>query len=66
MDNGDNHMKQLKSFSLTAVLMAASTTAVSHPGHESIGDGLHVEYLFATGIVVAAAFSAWKVIKQRC
>jgi len=58
-------MKIFKSFSLTAALIAAPTTAFAHPGHEAIGDGLHVEYLFAAGIVVAAVFSAWKLIKQR-
>ena len=59
-------MKQLETFTLiAAALMTASTTALAHPGHEAIGDVLHVEYLFAAGIVVAAAFSAWKVIKQR-
>ncbi|WP_379865644.1 hypothetical protein [Marinobacter sp. M5B] len=58
-------MRQIKNFSLTAALMLASTTALAHPGHEAIGDVLHVEYLFALGIVVVAALSAWKVIKQR-
>lgn len=58
-------MKQFTSFSLTAALMLASTTGLAHPGHEAIGDGLHVEYLFAAGIVVAAAISVWRVIKQR-
>lgn len=58
-------MKQLKTFSLTVALMAASSTALAHPGHEAIGDGLHVEYLFAVGVVAAAAFSVWKMIKQR-
>ena len=58
-------MKKFKNLSLTVALMSASKTALAHPGHEAIGDGLHVEYLFAAGIVVAAAFLAWKVIKQR-
>lgn len=65
MDNGENHMRQFKKFSLTTALMAASTTVIAHPGHEAIGDVLHVEYLFALGIAVAVALSAWKVIKQR-
>jgi hypothetical protein len=50
---------------LAAALLSASATALAHPGHEAIGDVLHVEYIFAAGIVVAAAFSAWKAIKQR-
>lgn len=58
-------MKRMKNVSLSAALMTASSTAMAHPGHEAIGDVLHVEYLFAVGIVVAAAYSAWKVIKQR-
>jgi len=57
-------MKQSKEVSLTAALLSASTTALAHPGHEAIGDVLHVEHLFAAGIVVAAALSAWKAIKQ--
>lgn len=65
MDNGENQMNQIKNFSLTAALMAVSATALAHPGHEAIGNVLHVEYLFAVGIVVAAALSAWKVFKQR-
>ena len=65
MENGENHMKQLKTFGLSAALMSASTTALAHPGHEAIGDVLHVEYLFAAGIVVVVAISASKVIKQR-
>ncbi|SFR54713.1 hypothetical protein SAMN05216203_1300 [Marinobacter daqiaonensis] len=39
----------------TAALLAASGVAPGHPGHEAIGDGLHVEYLFAAGAVVVAA-----------
>ncbi len=58
-------MKRMKNFSLSAALMAASSSVLAHPGHEAIGDVLHVEYLFAVGIVVAVALSAWKVIKQR-
>ncbi|MDI9244589.1 DUF6732 family protein [Marinobacter sp. CHS3-4] len=58
-------MKLLKKVSLTAALISTSTTALAHPGHEAIGDVLHVEYLFAAGIVLAAAYSAWKTMKQR-
>ncbi|MGM0774041.1 hypothetical protein [Marinobacter sp.] len=58
-------MKQTKNVSLSVALMTASSSVIGHPGHEAIGDVLHVEYLFAVGIVVAAAISAWKVIKQR-
>lgn len=58
-------MKLMKNYGLSAALMAASASVMAHPGHEAIGDVLHVEYLFAAGIVAAAAFSAWKVIKQR-
>jgi hypothetical protein len=42
-----------------------SATALAHPGHEAIGNVLRVEYLFAAGIVIAAALSAWKVFRQR-
>lgn len=58
-------MKRMKNVSLSAALMTASSSVIAHSGHEAIGDVLHVEYLFALGIVVAAAYSARKVIKQR-
>ncbi|MDP4531692.1 hypothetical protein Q9252_06015 [Marinobacter salarius] len=58
-------MKRMKNFSASAALMTASSSVLAHPGHEAIGDVLHVEYLVAVGVVVAAAFSAWKVIKSR-
>ena len=51
--------------SVSAGLLLASTNVLAHPGHEAIGDVLHVEYLFAAGIVGAIAFMAWKKIKQR-
>jgi hypothetical protein len=38
---------------------------LAHPGHEAIGDVLHVEYLFAVGIVGAIGLSVWKRVKQR-
>ncbi|MEQ8182761.1 hypothetical protein [Marinobacter salarius] len=58
-------MKELKRFSLTAVLLSASTAAFAHPGHEAIGDLLHVEHLFAAGILIVAVLSTWKVKKRR-
>ncbi|WP_421859799.1 hypothetical protein [Marinobacter salarius] len=58
-------MKRMRNISLSAALITASSGVIAHPGHEAIGDVLHVEYLFAVGIVVAAALSAWKMIKQR-
>ncbi len=58
-------MKRMKNFSLGAALMAISASVMAHAGHEAIGDVLHVEYLFAAGVVVVAGLSAWKVIKQR-
>lgn len=58
-------MKRMKNVSLSAALVTASSSVIAHPGHEAIGDVLHVEYLFALGIIVVAALSAWKVIKQR-
>lgn len=39
----------------TVALLLASGVALSHPGHEAIGDGLHIEYLFAVGAFGVAA-----------
>ena len=39
----------------SATLLMASGVALGHPGHEAIGNGLHVEWLFAAGVVVVAA-----------
>lgn len=58
-------MKQMKNVSLSAALMTASSSVMAHPGHEAIGDVLHVEYLFAAGILAVSGFTAWKAIKQR-
>ncbi|WP_150910486.1 hypothetical protein [Marinobacter halotolerans] len=58
-------MKQLKKVGLTAALLSATTTALAHPGHEAIGDVLHVEYLFAAGIAVALCLTVWKRAKKK-
>ena len=58
-------MKRMKNYGLSAALMSTSASVLAHAGHEAIGDVLHVEYLFAVGVVVVAGLSAWEVIKQR-
>jgi hypothetical protein len=58
-------MKSIKKMSTSAVLLLASTNALAHSGHETIGDILHIEYLVAAVIVSAIAFTAWPKIKQR-
>jgi|TARA_R110000851_G_C13093378_1_gene567128 hypothetical protein len=58
-------MKRIKDMGIGAALLLAPTAALAHSGHEAIGNVLHVEYLFAAGIVVAAGFLAWKAIKLR-
>jgi hypothetical protein len=58
-------MKNVKQMSVGAGLLLASANVLAHSGHETIGDVLHVEYLFAVGIVGAIAFTAWRKIKQR-
>jgi len=54
-------MKTFKNFSMTAALLAASTTALAHPGHEAIGDVLHVEYLFTAITAATIALGLWKI-----
>jgi len=39
-------------------LLLAATAASGHSGHEALGDGMHVEYLFAIGAVSIAAIYA--------
>jgi hypothetical protein len=39
-------------------LLLAATVASGHSGHEALGDGMHVEYLFAIGAVGIAAIYA--------
>lgn len=58
-------MKLANGLALTAGLILASGTAWGHPGHEAIGDVLHIEYLVAAGIVCAVARTAWRKAKQR-
>jgi hypothetical protein len=58
-------MKRLQKISASVGLLVASANVLAHSGHEAIGDVLHVEYLFAAGIVIAIAVSAWRKVKQR-
>lgn len=46
-------MKLRNQIALTASLILASGAAWGHPGHEAIGDVLHIEYLVAGGAAVA-------------
>jgi hypothetical protein len=58
-------MKRLQKISASVGLLVASANVLAHSGHEAIGDVLHVEYLFAVGIVGAIGLMAWKKVKQR-
>lgn len=42
-------MKMTKRIAMTAAMVLASGVVWGHGGHEAIGDGLHIEYLFAAG-----------------
>ncbi len=48
-------MKLRNQLALTASLMLAAGAAWGHPGHEAIGDVLHIEYLVAAGAAVGIA-----------
>lgn len=48
-------MKLRNQLALTASLILASGAAWGHPGHEAIGDVLHIEYLVAGAAAVATA-----------
>jgi len=51
-------MKLRNQLAVAAGLIFASGAAWGHPGHEAIGDVLHIEYLFAVGAVgIVAVFS---------
>jgi hypothetical protein len=58
-------MKRIQKTGASVGLLLASANVLAHSGHEAIGDVLHVEYLFAVGIVGVIAFTAWRKIKQR-
>lgn len=48
-------MKLGSQLAITTSLFLASGTAWGHPGHEAIGDVLHIEYLVAVAATVATA-----------
>lgn len=48
-------MKLRNQLAVTAGLVLASGAAWGHPGHEAIGDVLHIEYLVAGAAAVATA-----------
>lgn len=54
-------MKLCNQLGLTASLILASGAAWGHPGHEAIGDVLHIEYLVAAGAASAVAF--WALLR---
>lgn len=55
---------KIKTQIATAVsLLLAATAASGHSGHETLGDGMHVEYLFAIGAVGIVAVYA--LVKQK-
>ncbi|QSP94832.1 hypothetical protein LPB19_16945 [Marinobacter salinisoli] len=51
-------MKLTKRIAMTAAMVLASGVAWGHGGHEAIGDGLHIEYLFAAGAAGIVALYA--------
>jgi predicted MFS family arabinose efflux permease len=60
-------MKMIKKISGSSVMFFSSANLLAHPGHEAIGDVLHIEYLFAVGIIAGAIvlLMAWKRVKER-
>jgi len=46
-------MKLRNQLTVTASLILASGAAWGHPGHEAIGDILHIEYLVAGAAIMA-------------
>ncbi len=56
-------MKLRNQLALTASLILASGAAWGHPGHEAIGDVLHIEYLVAGAAAVATA--VYGLIRQK-
>lgn len=48
-------MKLRNQLAVTVGLILASGAAWGHPGHEAIGDVLHIEYLVAAGAAVSIA-----------
>ncbi len=51
-------MKLVNRISATFCLIIASGAVWGHPGHEAIGDALHIEYLLVAGTAVAVAVYA--------
>lgn len=49
-------MKLRNQLAFTASLILASGAAWGHPGHEAIGDVLHIEYLVAGAVVATALY----------
>jgi len=58
-------MKMIQKISVSVGLLVACANVLAHPGHEAIGDVLHVEYLFAVAIVGAIALMGWRKVKER-
>lgn len=56
-------MKLHNQLALTASLILASGAAWGHPGHEAIGDVLHIEYLLAAG--AAAGMAVFGLIRRK-
>ena len=51
-------MKLSNRLTLTASLLLVSGAAWGHPGHEDLGDGVHIEYFLAAGAAVAVCLYA--------
>ncbi|MEX2474469.1 hypothetical protein [Marinobacter sp.] len=58
-------MKRIQKNGAGVGLLVASTNVLAHSGHEAIGDMLHIEDLFAAGIVGAIVLMAWKKVKSQ-
>ncbi|MCM0613045.1 hypothetical protein KFJ24_11240 [Marinobacter sediminum] len=57
-------MKLTNRLTLTASLLLVSGAAFGHAGHEALGDGLHIEYLFAIGAAAIVAVYGLKRAKR--
>ncbi|MBZ2168791.1 hypothetical protein [Marinobacter sp. F4216] len=58
-------MRRIQKIGASAGLLLASANVLAHSGHEAIGNVLHVEYIFAAGIVGAIVLTAYRKVSER-
>ncbi|TPW24467.1 hypothetical protein FH712_05380 [Marinobacter nauticus] len=57
-------MKLTNRLTLPACMMLISGDAIGHAGHETLGDGVHIEYFLAAGAAVAVGIYALMRFKR--